>query len=102
MKMSTTLYKWLVVSLFAAYAATDLSNAQPSNCTPAPTGLVSWWKAEGNGVDSVSGNTAYAALLPGGATFASGEVGQAFQLDNTNAYLIVPASPSLKWVPAVA
>ena len=95
MKTSANLCKWLLVSAFVFFAATTLSQAQPSNCTPSPTGLVSWWKAEGNGLDSVSGNSAYAALLPGGATFAPGEVGQAFLLDNTNAYLFVPASPSL-------
>ena len=95
MKTSASFCKWLIVSAFAFFAATTLSQAQSSNCTTSPTGLVSWWKAEGNGLDSVSGNNAFAALLPGGATFAPGEVGQAFQLDNTNAYLFVPASPSL-------
>jgi hypothetical protein len=95
MKRSVNICKWLVVSLFLASIATSLSSAQPSNCTPEPTGLVSWWKAEGNGVDSISGNTAYAALLPDGVNFAPGKVGQAFQLNDTNAFLMVPASPSL-------
>src|SRR3954466_12668570 len=95
MKSSMNICKWLAVSFFTACIATSLSNAQPSNCTPEPTGLVSWWRAESNGLDSISGNTAYAPLLPGGAGFAAGEVGQAFKLDNTNAFLMVPASPSL-------
>jgi hypothetical protein len=95
MKRFVNICKWLAVSLFVASITTGLSNAQSTNCTPQPTGLVSWWKAEGNGVDSISGNTAYGALLPDGVTFAPGKVGQAFQLDNTNAYLVVPASPSL-------
>ncbi|HWD91052.1 MAG TPA: LamG-like jellyroll fold domain-containing protein [Verrucomicrobiae bacterium] len=90
MKTSANFCKRLALFLFAACVATGLSNAQPL-----PNGLVGWWKAEGNGRDSINGNTAYAALLPGGATFAPGMVGQAFQLDNTNAYLLVPASPSL-------
>ena len=93
MKKSACLYKWLIVSLLLVCSSTALLRAQPSNSTL--TGLVSWWKAEGNGLDSVGGNTAYAAFLPGGATFAPGEVGQAFQLNDTNAYLVVPASPSL-------
>lgn len=95
MKSSANICKRLALSLFLACLAIGLSKAQPSNCTPKPAGLVSWWKAEGNGLDNIGGNTAYAALVPGGVTFAAGEVGQAFQLDNTNAFLVVPASPSL-------
>jgi len=40
--------------------------------------LVSWWRAEGNGSDSVGSNN---ALLLNGVGFASGEVGQAFSFD---------------------
>src|SRR4051812_18284959 len=95
MKRSARLFKWLIVSTVVACASTALLHAQPSNCTPSPAGLVSLWKAEANGIDSISGNAAYGALLPIGVSFASGEVGQAFQLNNPNAYLFVPASPSL-------
>ncbi len=94
MNTSTNIRKWLVVSIFAAVATAFSSKAQPT-CTPAPSGLVSWWQAEGNGLDSAGGNTAYAPVLPGGVTFGPGEVGQGFQLNGTNAYLMVPASPSL-------
>jgi len=58
----------------------------------APSGLVSWWRAEGNANDSVGSNH---GTLQGGVTFAPGEVGQAFNLNGTTAYVSVPASASL-------
>ena len=63
-----------------------------NNCVVAPSGLVSWWKAEGNGLDSADGN--HGTLL-NGADFASGAVGQAFAFSTTNAAIRVPASASL-------
>jgi len=60
-------------------------------CATAPSGLTSWWAAEGNGNDSVSTNT---AILQGVA-FGTGEVGQAFSFNGSSAYARVPASSSL-------
>jgi hypothetical protein len=59
---------------------------------PAPSGLVSWWQAESNANDSVSGNN---GTLQGGVSFASGEVGRAFVFNGSSATVSVPASPSL-------
>jgi hypothetical protein len=64
----------------------------PPVCVPPPAGLVSWWPAEGNANDIVSGNN---GTLQGGITYAAGEVGQAFSFNNTNAAVFVPASASL-------
>jgi hypothetical protein len=61
-------------------------------CDPAPSGLVAMWEAEGNANDSIGTNN---GVLEGGASFAPGEVGQAFFFDNTNADVKVPASESL-------
>ncbi|HWX23132.1 MAG TPA: LamG-like jellyroll fold domain-containing protein, partial [Candidatus Binatia bacterium] len=44
-------------------------------CTPVPSGLIGWWKGDGNGIDSVAGNNAYA--MPN-ITFTPGMVLQAF------------------------
>src|SRR6266516_5427980 len=52
--------------------------ADPTNCIPAPSSLLSWWRSEGDGMDQTGGNT---GTLAGNATFASGEVGQAFVFD---------------------
>ena len=95
MKLLWNFSKRVVLSLSVAAAALISSNADAANCTPGPQGLVSWWRAEGNGLDSVGGNTAYSALLQGGVSFSAGEAGLGFLLNNTNAYLVVPASQSL-------
>ncbi len=66
-------------------------NPVPS-CDPAPSGLVSWWPGEGNADDLIGTNN---GVLEGGVSFASGEVGQAFSLDGTSGYVLVPGSASL-------
>jgi hypothetical protein len=49
-------------------------------CTPAPPNMADWWKAEGDANDSIGGHD---GMLQGGATFAPGEVGQAFEFNGT-------------------
>ena len=61
-------------------------------CQPPPSGLVSWWKGEGNPFDSAGTNE---GILKNGVSFVTGEVGQAFQFNGTNQYLEIPDSPSL-------
>ncbi|MCX6928589.1 MAG: LamG domain-containing protein, partial [Verrucomicrobia bacterium] len=67
--------------------------AIPTNCVPLPSGLVSWWQAEGNGSDVLGTNN---ATLMNGAGFATGKVGQAFSFNGVNQYVSVPDSPSLR------
>jgi hypothetical protein len=61
-------------------------------CVPAPSGLVSWWPAEGNAIDIVGGNN---GTLINGAGFAPGEVGQAFAFNGVNQFVQVSNAPSL-------
>lgn len=61
-------------------------------CQPAPVGLVSWWTAEGNALDSRSRNN---GTLLGGTTFSAGQNGQAFSFDGVNNFVNVPDSASL-------
>src|SRR5439155_5574949 len=58
----------------------------------APLGLVSWYRAEGNANDFANGNS---GTLQNGATFAAGQVGQAFNLDATDDFVQVPSSANL-------
>jgi len=59
-----------------------------------PADKVSWWRAENNALDSVGGND---GTLQNGATFAAGQVNQAFSLDSAfNQFVRVPGSPSLE------
>ena len=73
----------------ATQAFNNLQSSQTANFqngvplpAPRPLGLVAWYKAEGNAADS-AGN-AYNGTLVGGATFAAGKVGQAFNLDGVD------------------
>jgi hypothetical protein len=75
------------VSVFDAMVMTAMS-------TPAPSGLVGWWKAEGNANDSSGGNQT--GGLVGGATYdPAGEVGQTFKFDGLSGYVEVPHASAL-------
>jgi hypothetical protein len=70
--------------------AQGLGAASP--CVTPPAGLVSWWRAEGDGTDFVGNND---GVLQGGVTFAVGEVGQAFSFNGVDGNVQVPASATL-------
>ena len=61
-------------------------------CTAAPSGMVAWWRAEGNANDSIGSNN---GTLLGGAGFSTGMVGQSFSFDGSTGYVNVPDSASL-------
>jgi len=66
----------------------------PSIIDTVPTdGLVAYWQADGNAVDS-SGEGNH-GTPQNGATFAPGIFGQAFSLDGEDDFILVPDSPSL-------
>ena len=62
-------------------------------CAPAPVGLISWYPAEGNALDSRSDNH---GTLQNGATFAAGQNGQAFNLDGTDDFIRVSTNANLR------
>ncbi len=65
-----------------------------SPCVPAPTNLVSWWRAEGNAWDQMGGNN---GVLLNGTGFDTGVVGQAFRFtSSSNSYVEVADSPTLR------
>jgi hypothetical protein len=80
-----------IQAVYAAGSNGKCSGSTPSFCTSAPSGLVSWWPAEGNGNDNADRNVVTLTNV----TFGTGEVGQAFVFNGTNAYARVPASASL-------
>src|SRR5205814_1430324 len=57
----------------------------------APLGLVSWYRAEDNPAGTVAKDWADGndGTLQNGATFAAGEVGQAFSLNGNNQYVLI-------------
>src|SRR5258706_11407593 len=76
--------------------------AQAQTCTPAPSGLVSWWQGEGNAKDLEGGNdgTVFANATNntggGNVTYVPGEVGQAFSFDGNRDAVTVGNSVSLQ------
>jgi hypothetical protein len=73
-------------------SANAMFTVRASGSCAVPLGVVSWWTAEGNTLDSSGTNE---GALEGGATFAPGEVGQAFAFTNGSGYVSVPDSPGL-------
>lgn len=63
----------------------------PPACAPAPAGLVSWWRGEGDALDSWNRNKGELH----GVTFSPGEVGQAFSFNGTSDYVHIPVAGNL-------
>jgi len=61
-------------------------------CTPAPSGMVSWWKAEGNASDFIGNNNGTWVNGPG---YTLGKVGQAFSLGGNDDYVQVSSPVGL-------
>ena len=81
---------------FTPADTTDYNTANASvtinvvTCDIAPSGLVSWWKADGNTFDVIGGNT---GTLENGVTYTPGEVGQAFNF-TADQQMVVLGSPA--------
>jgi hypothetical protein len=93
------------VGTYAVVVSNSLGRVTSSNavlavavCVLAPSGLVSWWQAEGNANDTMGCNS---GVLVNGATFALGRVGQAFSFDGTNSYIRIADNPSLHFTNAL-
>ena len=65
---------------------------QAQNCEPDVGGVISWWPAEGSGIDVRGGNDGTPQL---GASFAPGQVGLGFSLDGVDDYINVGDQNSL-------
>lgn len=82
----------IVASLALGMLGVLHATPAPAQCVAPPSGLVGWWPGDGNATDIVGRND---GSLRNGATFAIGQVGQAFSLDGVNDYVAVPASGNL-------
>lgn len=81
-----------IQAIYNAGAAGKCTESTPP-CAPAPSDLVGWWPGEGNVLDAQGDND---GILVGGVTYAAGKVGQAFQLNGTDAVVEIPDDPSLQ------
>ena len=90
-----------VLLAVSTHAQATSNTVAALGCVAPPPGLVSWWDA-----DSVSGTTAFDiqdgndGTLVNGATTSAGKVGQAFSLNGTSAYVVVPHNVDLNIGPA--
>jgi hypothetical protein len=81
--------KKTLLVLVGLVVASALSHAQA--VTP-PSGLISWWKGEGDASDSAGTNN---GVQIGNVQYAPGKVGKGFLFNGTNSYIRVPDSVSL-------
>lgn len=85
-------------SIYQAGSAGMCPPEQPHSCVDPPADLVSWWPADGSANDLPYKNEGF---LRNDATFATGFVGQAFDLDGFDDYVEVPDAPSLNLTNAI-
>src|ERR1035438_3721034 len=89
--------KKLVVIFGVVCMAVGSLHAQ--GCDPAPSGLVGWWKGDGNGNDSVGADN---ATVPTGVTYTPGKVALGFNLNGNyddTSRILVPDAPQLNFGP---
>src|SRR5437660_5048395 len=67
-------------SFFSAKAIT-ISSVVDVPCTSPPSGMMDWWPADNTTIDIQGGHN---GKLISGATFATGKVGRAFNLNSAN------------------
>ncbi|MEP7346154.1 MAG: PKD domain-containing protein [Gemmatimonadaceae bacterium] len=61
-------------------------------CPAPPTGIVSWWRGDGNAVDSKGGNP---GTLVNGTAFSVGKVGGTFRLDGVDDDILIGTKSNL-------
>jgi len=83
----------------AQFTVTSANSASPgSACIAAPASQVTWLSGDGSAADLAGSNP---AALVGGATFTTGKVGQAFQLNGTSAHVSLGDPASLRFTSAL-
>ena len=89
---------WLRQCLLLAGTLLLGVNLEAQSCYPVPNGLAGWWRAEADATDFTGINN---GTLIGGAGFATGLDGLAFNFNGQTAYVDVPNNPSLNPTHAV-
>jgi Concanavalin A-like lectin/glucanases superfamily len=89
--MKTPQGKIIGLAMLSLSFGCGLSYSQTIPCFTAPSGIVAWYRAETNTVDTVNGNN---GTFLGSPSYASGEVGQAFDF-NGSSYVSVPDAPQI-------
>jgi PKD repeat protein len=86
--------KWLFVGLLLVSPFLTTSLLRAASCQVPPSGLISWWPADGNANDIIGSNN---GSLQGGATIVTnGQAGSAFLFDGNSGYVAIGDSPTLR------
>jgi hypothetical protein len=81
---------WSCGGQYSGTAASCSATITPAGaCFTQPTGLVSWWKGDGDATDHMGNNN---GTLENGAGFALGAVNDAFSLNGSNQYVLIGQS----------
>ncbi len=89
------LSRFLTLSLILIFLA---GKCHGGVCVSDSYGIVSWWCAEGNAIDSVDPGRVPAVHS---VKYAAGKVGNAFDFDGTAAYIEIPDSADLRFTNAL-
>src|SRR5207249_3420823 len=77
----------------AIHQAGSAGKCPPAGCVTPPSGLISWWPAEGNANDVAGGNSGTITTeFPGQVLFSDGKVGKAFDFHGAN-FVEIPPIP---------
>src|SRR5262249_7239794 len=92
-----------ILAIYQAGAAGKCANTNnppppPTHCVPAPSGLVGWWRGEGNANDAMGHGDGAANS---GVSYEAGVVGQAFRVDGVQGRIAVPDADAFKLVEAL-
>src|SRR5579859_1788016 len=79
--------KSIVTLLVCLLASTVIAQSIPQ------TGLIGWWRADGNAQDSAGRHD---GTLPFGMNYAPGKIGQAFDFDGSRRRVSIPDSPDFQ------
>jgi Concanavalin A-like lectin/glucanases superfamily/Immunoglobulin I-set domain/Cohesin domain len=95
MKRFTRILGWCSTLVFIVVCLMPVSiKSQGTGCVPAPSGLVSWWRGEGDGSDRLGANNASSIT---GVSYTNGVVGRAFEFNGVDGRIIVPDALSLNF-----
>ena len=90
---SHSLNRWLKAVALLVMAVMIFSTAVQAQYSPPTSGLVSWWRGDGNASDSADGNNGTAL---NGASYTAGVFGSAFSFDGVNDHVRVADNANLR------
>jgi RHS repeat-associated protein len=82
---------WVVVTNFTG-SLTSAVATLTLTCDGPPSGLVGWWQAESNALDSAGADN---GIVTNGISYTAGKIGTAFKFDGTNGFIQVLDAPDL-------